>query len=222
MLWAFVRRVRGAAIHVVRRVRSFVSTASQPAPVLVGLLGDIARSREELVAENALLRHQLVVVARTIKRPKLAAHDRGLMVVLARLVPRWWNAVLLVKPDTILRWHREGYRADALALGRLRREGRLVRSRIISRFVGANRSDMPRIMTPCSPVALDAPSADRMRAPPRAAACSMVSVRAGLRAMRSRFATTSTPAPCSRRLASAATRAGRPSMGGHPAPRPDR
>ena len=44
------------------------------------------------------------------KRPKFAAHERGMLVLLARLLPRWRDAVLLVKPETILRWHREGFR----------------------------------------------------------------------------------------------------------------
>ena len=44
------------------------------------------------------------------KRPKFAAHERGMLVLLARLLPRWRDAVLLVKPQTILRWHREGFR----------------------------------------------------------------------------------------------------------------
>ncbi len=53
---------------------------------------------------------QLIVAARASKRPKFAAHERGMLVLLARLLPRWRDAVLLVKPETILRWHREGFR----------------------------------------------------------------------------------------------------------------
>ena len=75
-----------------------------------GLIADVIRSRSDLVAENAMLRQQLIVASRAVKRPALRAHERGLLVLLARLVPRWRDALLLVKPETILRWHREGFR----------------------------------------------------------------------------------------------------------------
>jgi transposase InsO family protein len=45
-----------------------------------------------------------------VKKPKLAPAERGLLVLLARFAPRWREAILLVKPETILRWHREGFR----------------------------------------------------------------------------------------------------------------
>ena len=73
----------------------------RPAPVVVGLVRDATRSRKELVAENILLRQQLIVAARASKRPKFVAHERGMLVLLARLLPRWGDAVLLVKPETI-------------------------------------------------------------------------------------------------------------------------
>ena len=73
---------------------------------------------EELIAENTLLRQQLIVAARTVKKPRFAAHERGLLVSLARLVPRWREALLVVKPDTILRWHREGFRLFGRARSR--------------------------------------------------------------------------------------------------------
>jgi hypothetical protein len=70
----------------------------------------VVRSREELIAENTLLRQQLIVAARAVKKPRFIAYERGLLVILARLVPRWRDALLVVKTDTILRWHREGFR----------------------------------------------------------------------------------------------------------------
>ena len=45
-----------------------------------------------------------------IRRMKIKAHERGLLVLLSRIVHGWRNALLLVKPETVLRWHREGYR----------------------------------------------------------------------------------------------------------------
>ena len=84
--------------------------AIRPLPVVVGLLRDLPRSREQLIAENALLRQQLIVASRKVKRPVFKPHERGLMVLLSRIVRGWRDAVLLVKPVTILRWHHEGFR----------------------------------------------------------------------------------------------------------------
>jgi hypothetical protein len=70
----------------------------------------MTRARSELIAENALLRQQLIVAARAVKHPVLLGHERGLLILLARLVPLWRGALLLVKPETVFRWHREGFR----------------------------------------------------------------------------------------------------------------
>jgi len=45
-----------------------------------------------------------------VNRPQFTAKDRSLLVVLASRVQDWQNAVLLVKPETVLRWHREGFK----------------------------------------------------------------------------------------------------------------
>jgi putative transposase len=63
-----------------------------------------------LVLENALLRQQLIVLNRSVKRPTLTATDRGLLVLLASWLRTWASALVIVKPDTILRWHRQGFR----------------------------------------------------------------------------------------------------------------
>jgi putative transposase len=62
------------------------------------------------VAENVVLRQQLIVVARKVKRPVFQPHERGLITLLAAVLPRWRDALLLVKPETVLRWHRDGFR----------------------------------------------------------------------------------------------------------------
>ena len=93
-----------------RRVHSAARAATRPTSVLVGLVEDAFRSRKELIAENALLRQQLIVSARSVARPSFKAHERGLMVLLAGLARHWQRAVLLVQPETVLRWHRHGFR----------------------------------------------------------------------------------------------------------------
>jgi transposase InsO family protein len=76
----------------------------------IGAVVDSTRSRQQLMVENALLQQQLLVVNRQVKRPKLRQRDRALIVWLARRVATWKTAVLIVKPETVLRWHRELFR----------------------------------------------------------------------------------------------------------------
>jgi len=73
-------------------------------------LSDLGRSKSELIAENALLRQQLIILRREVKRPSISRTDRILLVLLARLVQTWQQALVIVQPDTLLRWHRELFR----------------------------------------------------------------------------------------------------------------
>src|SRR5260221_14000298 len=75
--------------------------------LLLDTLADLARGKSELMAENALLRYQLIILRRQIKRPTYRKADRLLLVVLARMVRTWKQALFLVQPETLLRWHRE-------------------------------------------------------------------------------------------------------------------
>jgi len=103
-------RIRNGLTRLVVKSKRLLPEAIRPLPVVVGLLRDLTRSRDQLIAENALLRQQLIVASRKVKRPVFKPHERGLMVLLAAIVCGWRDAVLLVKPETILRWHREGFR----------------------------------------------------------------------------------------------------------------
>lgn len=71
---------------------------------------DLTRSKAELIAENAILRQQLIVLNRQVKQPRFKPLDRFLMVILASWVVSWKQALLIVKPDTLIRWHRQGFR----------------------------------------------------------------------------------------------------------------
>ncbi len=77
---------------------------------VMSTLADLSRSRRELVAENMFLRHQLMVLERQVGRPHLTQNDRRLLVMLASRVRGWKDALVVVKPDTLLRWHRQGFR----------------------------------------------------------------------------------------------------------------
>ena len=56
------------------------------------------------------LRQQLAIYARRHRPPRLSPLDRAFWVALVRLWPRWKKALVIVKPDTVTRWHREGFR----------------------------------------------------------------------------------------------------------------
>jgi len=73
-------------------------------------VADLTRSREELILENAFLRQQLIIVDRQVKRPKPKPRERVLLVVLASRLKAWKHALLIVQPDTLIRWHRDLYR----------------------------------------------------------------------------------------------------------------
>ncbi len=78
--------------------------------LVLGTLADLTRGKSELLAENALLRQQLIILRRQIKRPVYRKTDRLLLVLLARMVRTWKQALFLVQPETLLRWHRELFR----------------------------------------------------------------------------------------------------------------
>jgi hypothetical protein len=92
-------------------LRSHLQPLSKKTTSLVlGALADLTRSKAELLAENALLRHQLIILQRQVKRPICRKRDRLLLVLLARMVRTWKHAWFLVQPETLLRWHRELFR----------------------------------------------------------------------------------------------------------------
>ena len=67
----------------------------------------LARPRRSKELEILLLRHELAVLRRNAGRPGLSRADRALLAVLSRLVPRTAWTSLVVKPETLLRWHRQ-------------------------------------------------------------------------------------------------------------------
>jgi putative transposase len=78
--------------------------------LVLGTLADLGRGKSELIAENTLLRQQLIILRRQVKRPAYRKSERLLLVLLARMVRTWKEALFLVQPETLLRWHRELFR----------------------------------------------------------------------------------------------------------------
>jgi hypothetical protein len=68
------------------------------------------RPQRELALENLALRQQLAILQRKTKRPKLNNTDRTFWVALCSLWPHWQSALILVKPETVIGWHRKGFR----------------------------------------------------------------------------------------------------------------
>ena len=80
--------------------------------LFLALLAAPFRSKSALEAENAALRHQVVVLRRKQRgRVKLLNADRLFFVWLYRLFPSISRAVLIIRPDTPVRWHRAGFRS---------------------------------------------------------------------------------------------------------------
>jgi len=76
------------------------------------LAADLFKSRCRLEAENLLLRHQLTIALRRKPlRLRLRRSDRVLLVFMTRLWPSLLDGVQVVQPETVLRWHRAGFRA---------------------------------------------------------------------------------------------------------------
>src|SRR5208337_3007399 len=78
---------------------------------LLATLSSIFRSRAALELENLALRHQIGVLQRSArKRPKLTPGDRLLWICLSNLWRDWRSALAIVKPETVVAWHRAGLR----------------------------------------------------------------------------------------------------------------
>src|SRR5215208_7649004 len=80
--------------------------------LLWSLLIGLFRSRAALEAENLVLGQQIIVLRRTApKRPSFKALDRLILVGLYQLFPDVRSALTIVRPETVVRWHRAGFRA---------------------------------------------------------------------------------------------------------------
>jgi hypothetical protein len=94
------------------------------------------RSRASMQMEILALRHQLAVLQRqTNKRASLRTADRWLWVILSRLWIQWRSALVIVKPETVIAWHREGFRLYWRWKSRAGKSGRPCVSREIRELI---------------------------------------------------------------------------------------
>ena len=76
----------------------------------LGWLIGAFRSREDLILENLALRQQLLTLHAKRPRPRLGSFDKLFWVALRKIWPGWRTSLILVTPQTVIRWHRTGFR----------------------------------------------------------------------------------------------------------------
>ena len=78
--------------------------------VLLGTLRSTVRTHRELALENLALRQQLAVWKARQPRPRLTAMDRIFWVLLSKLWTSWRRSLRVVRPETVVGWHRQGFK----------------------------------------------------------------------------------------------------------------
>ena len=78
--------------------------------LILHLIRGPLRDREALILENVALRHQLQALSRGRKRPALKNHDRMVWILLRRAWQGWRKSLVIVQPETVIRWNRRGFR----------------------------------------------------------------------------------------------------------------
>src|SRR6267378_3041831 len=89
--------------------------------LLVGTILHLFRARRDLLLENLALRQQLAALKRRHPRPRLGIFDKLFWVLTRRLWSRWKNALVVVTPETVIRWHRAGFRLYWKLISKVRR-----------------------------------------------------------------------------------------------------
>jgi transposase InsO family protein len=77
---------------------------------MLSLVRLLIADRKRLMLENLALRQQLTVLKRSVKRPRIEDSDRIFWILMRRMLKEWKEALHFVKPDTVVRWHRQGWR----------------------------------------------------------------------------------------------------------------
>ena len=114
MLW-FAKTPTACRMSDLKGDRFWATSAMIPGMLvlvrhLLGWLMAYFRSREELILENLALRQQLLSLHAKRPRPRPGILDRLFWVSLKRLWPGWKSSLILVTPQTVVRWHRLGFR----------------------------------------------------------------------------------------------------------------
>jgi hypothetical protein len=95
-------------LHLIHKL---LEIASRCVVLLLGGASSVLKTRAALQLENVALRHQIGVLQRSAKkRPRLRAADRLLWVWLSRVWADWRSSLVIVKPETVVGWHRKAFR----------------------------------------------------------------------------------------------------------------
>ena len=78
--------------------------------LLLALVNALLADRSRLALENVALRHQVAVLKRSVKRAKIDDSDRVFWILMRRLLESWRDTLLVVKLETVINWHRKGWR----------------------------------------------------------------------------------------------------------------
>ncbi len=92
--------------------------------IMLLFIRGVMSDRAELAAENLALRQQLAALELKAKRPRLRKRDRIFWVWLSRLWSNWRSALLIVQPETVIRWHKQGFKLYWRWKSRSRKAGR--------------------------------------------------------------------------------------------------
>lgn len=74
------------------------------------LLSIFFRDHSTIIAENMALKHQITVLQRSVRKPKIRKKDRILWVLLSKLWNGWKKSLFIVQPETVIKWHRQGFK----------------------------------------------------------------------------------------------------------------
>jgi putative transposase len=117
--------------------------------IIIRVVRAVARSRADLILENLVLRQQVTALKQQRPRPSLNDEDRGFWVALKNSWPGWIERLMIVKPKTIIRWHRQRFRWYWTRISRKNRSAgrpriepeirKLIRSMAIENAWGAPR-----------------------------------------------------------------------------------
>jgi hypothetical protein len=109
---SFLQRLIQFISHPISTLEQAFLHFSQPShySIALTLAADLPRSKSQLIAESDLLRQQLIILYRQVKKLRFTHSDHLWLVLLVGRVQHWKDTLLILKPDTLLRWHRQGFR----------------------------------------------------------------------------------------------------------------
>ena len=107
-----------------------------PLLVLLRSIGLICRGHRAVALENLALRQQLAALTRTTRRPQLRTRDRLFWILLAKAWQEWRTAIMIVQPDTVVRWHRQWLRRQWTWRSTRTRPGRPTTDATVRALVG--------------------------------------------------------------------------------------